>query len=417
MTTPPSEKGPRVSRRTIVKGAAWSVPVIAAAVAVPGATASTASTLTFVQPSYSGVGCGTLNGIQAKLTTSSGAADPGKSVTITLSGGFVFDDGSTSWVGTTGADGTVTVPVVRIPAAGGSGSVSASSGSMGASATLSGTPNGTAYFRGADGVAKEYPTVPAGSTAVGRNAFLSPTGDLYIEGVVVASGVTKAQADANSANQTIVGFIAGGVASYYGPTGTISTFPSIPADATPLGRDSYLAPDGGLWIQNTLIATGVTSAVARPNSNNQTVIGFIADGIASFYGPTGAVSTYPAVPAGSTAVGRNVFLAPNGDLYEGNTVIASNVSKAFADLNSANVTGIGYISGGVAYYRGPTGTSAPFPAVPAGSTPVGRNIFLAPNGDMYESNTKIASGVSSSAARFNSANTAIIGYVAATNCA
>lgn len=34
----------RINRRTVVKGAAWSVPVIAAAIAAPAASASTAST-------------------------------------------------------------------------------------------------------------------------------------------------------------------------------------------------------------------------------------------------------------------------------------------------------------------------------------------------------------------------------------
>lgn len=412
------ESAPRgVSRRSVVKAAAWSVPVIAVAVSTPAAAASVAaSTLTFELPSYDGTSCGTLTGIRATLTTDGTAPDAGKAVTISLAGGYTFANGSTSWIGTTAPDGTVTLPDVKIPANAASGSVTAVAGTLTATASLTATAGGTAFFRGPDGAAKEYPTVPVGSTAVGRNAFLAPDGDLYVEGVVIASGVSAAYADVNSANQTIVGFVAGGVASYYGPNGATSTFTSVPANATPLGRDAYLAPNGSLWVQNTLVAAGVSSAVARPNSANQTVIGFVQNGVASFYGPTGTVSTYSSVPAGSTAVGRNVFLAPNGDLYEGDTLIASNVSKAFADLNSANQTCIGYVSAGVAYYRGPTGTTLALTSVPVNSTPVGRNVFLAPNGDLYESNTQIASGVSSSAARFNSANVPVIGYVASTGC-
>lgn len=100
----------------------------------------------------------------------------------------------------------------------------------------------------------------------------------------------------------------------------------------------------------------------------------------------------------------------------GDNVIASGVTEAFADLNSANQTCIGDIAGGVAHYRGPAGTTTPFTSVPAGSKPVGRNVFLAPNGDLYENNAVVASGVSSAATRFNSANTAIIGYASSPSC-
>lgn len=46
------DKAPHLSRRTVVLGAAWSVPVIAAATAVPLASASEACTLVGLQPVY-----------------------------------------------------------------------------------------------------------------------------------------------------------------------------------------------------------------------------------------------------------------------------------------------------------------------------------------------------------------------------
>lgn len=65
------ESKPGVSRRTIVKGAAWSVPVVAAAIAVPGAAASVCDSNGVIQwgTSFTKTGATTGNGT---VTTSSG---------------------------------------------------------------------------------------------------------------------------------------------------------------------------------------------------------------------------------------------------------------------------------------------------------------------------------------------------------
>ncbi|MEU4016767.1 hypothetical protein AB0E56_16005 [Microbacterium sp. NPDC028030] len=79
------QKNKGVSRRTIVKGAAWSVPVIAAAVATPLAAASVVEVGAF---SLDG-SCGTLGLLGPGFTLTAGPSTPlpvGTSITITGSG-------------------------------------------------------------------------------------------------------------------------------------------------------------------------------------------------------------------------------------------------------------------------------------------------------------------------------------------
>ncbi|MFJ2550872.1 hypothetical protein [Microbacterium sp. NPDC087591] len=77
------EKG--FSRRTVVKGAAWSVPVIAAAVATPLAAASTADVGAFTTAGT----CGILGVLGPGFTLTASATAPlpvGTTITITGSG-------------------------------------------------------------------------------------------------------------------------------------------------------------------------------------------------------------------------------------------------------------------------------------------------------------------------------------------
>lgn len=76
---------PGLSRRTVVKGAAWSVPVIAAAVATPLAAASLADVGAFALAGT----CGTLGLLGPGFTLTADATTPlpvGTTVTVTGSG-------------------------------------------------------------------------------------------------------------------------------------------------------------------------------------------------------------------------------------------------------------------------------------------------------------------------------------------
>ncbi|PPF64824.1 hypothetical protein [Rathayibacter tritici] len=135
--TIPAEDG--VHRRTLVKGSAWTVPVLALSVATPAAAASGSPTLAFTQSSYSGKACGTITGVQVKRTTDGSTADPGKVVTVRLADGYTFADGSTTVSRTTGTDGLVTLPDITVPSTGGDSAFKAASDSLTTSARVSST--------------------------------------------------------------------------------------------------------------------------------------------------------------------------------------------------------------------------------------------------------------------------------------
>ncbi|AND17346.1 hypothetical protein [Rathayibacter tritici] len=135
----PTENG--VGRRTLVKGAAWAVPAVAVTTATPAAAASGSPTLAFTRSSYSGTACGTITGVQVKRTTDGTTADPGRSVTVKLADGYTFADGKTSYTGTTGSDGLITLPDISVPARGGKSTFAATSDSLSASAPVSADPS------------------------------------------------------------------------------------------------------------------------------------------------------------------------------------------------------------------------------------------------------------------------------------
>ncbi|WP_223626583.1 hypothetical protein [Microbacterium sp. EST19A] len=92
------QKNKGVSRRTVVKGAAWSVPVIAAAVATPLAAASTVDVGAF---SLDGT-CGVLGVLGPGFTIQAGPTTPlPAGTTITITGGGVANIGVFSITGGT----------------------------------------------------------------------------------------------------------------------------------------------------------------------------------------------------------------------------------------------------------------------------------------------------------------------------
>ncbi|MHC2186598.1 hypothetical protein ACVLV4_002261 [Rathayibacter agropyri] len=136
-----------VHRRTIVKGAAWTVPVVAVAVATPAAAASKTPTLKFTQGSYTGTACQTITGVQVKRTTDGTTPDPGKVVTVKLASGYTFADGTTTYSGTTDANGLITLPAIKVPSKGGDSNFAATSDALSASAPVSAQPSaGTGIF-------------------------------------------------------------------------------------------------------------------------------------------------------------------------------------------------------------------------------------------------------------------------------
>ncbi|MFV9424032.1 hypothetical protein [Microbacterium sp. S1037] len=288
MTHDIEQNAPALSptRRTVLTGAAWTLPVIAAATITPMAAASNAPVLAFDKSTYNGTACGTITGAYVTVTVNN-VATAGKSVTTTLSNGYKFSDDTTTNTQVSGADGRVNLPTINVPSSGGSAVASAtSSNSAVASSSLSAPAIGSAhrYFHnknGNSGIA-DFTSVPNGSTPVGGIGFLSPAGDLYwANNGKVATGVSKAVGGIDEYGQYVIEFTSSNDGSVHryshnknGNSG-IADFTSVPNGSTPVGGIGFLSPAGDLyWANNGKVATGVSKAVGGIDEYGQYVIEF-----------------------------------------------------------------------------------------------------------------------------------------------
>jgi len=160
-----------VPRRTIVKGAAWSVPVIAAAMAVPMASAS-GEGISGTSPIPSGV-CSAVGDIAITVTS----VVLGTPVTVTLPTGFTWSDNSSgSKVLLTDANGNVTVTGINGPSKPGIYTVVASvaSGTGTISTTIPVSVTGTWIGSSTGGGASHYIyTNPTSVTGLGPTSCVA----------------------------------------------------------------------------------------------------------------------------------------------------------------------------------------------------------------------------------------------------
>ena len=377
-------------RRTVLAGAAWTVPVIAAATMAPFAAASNAAVLTFSQPQFSGTACGTITGVYVTVTVD-GVATAGKNVTTTLSGGYTFADGSTSNTQTSDANGRVYLPAISIPAIAGSGAVTALNGQSRAVATATApavTGVGLNYNN------SYFPALPAGVTATsvgwGSNTqayFLGSDGFLY-KSSNAASWVKVSPAGVQDfAIDTLGGAAIYTTGSSIGLDYANTYFPAVPAGvaATSVGfgsgggtrQGTFLGSDGYLYRSVNAGAWAKSSPVGVKSFSIDTT------GNAAIY-TTGAKvgldynnSYFPALPAGvtATAVGfcgsfgtRGYFLGSDSYLYQSlNAGAWTRVSPSGVTHFTIDTTGYSaiYTTGtkiGLEY------DSSHFPALPAGVT-------------------------------------------------
>ncbi|SMH29914.1 hypothetical protein SAMN06295885_0362 [Rathayibacter oskolensis] len=419
-----------VGRRTLVQGAVWTVPVIAAASAAPLAAASTTTDpeLVFTNGPYDVTACGELDEIDLKLTAG-GSADANKTVTVSLPSGLTWSDGSTGpRPFTTDQNGEFEVTGVRATSTTGSYTLIATS-STGASATSTVTvhPAGTAIqYNTATKRTAAYTSVPLGSTALGTGIYLAPNGELWLRNRLLATGVTSA-AEENRANGDNIVSYSTATGSYnfnVSQNPNASQAPSVPAGSTTVGLNTFLAPNGDLYYGNGKIASNVTSAHTETVGNNpaSTRVSYMdASGAHTYNTTNGNVTNFTQVPADAEAVGMGLFLTPSGALYFGDTVVkSSGVTSASIQRVGANSTDtrISYVDGTGAYGYNPTnGNTFPYVNVPAGSTAVGTATFLAPNGDLYKGDKLIAKNVSSAVEQYvPSSGTSVISYVSGGNC-
>ncbi|WP_186325574.1 hypothetical protein [Microbacterium sp. BH-3-3-3] len=405
-----------IARRTVLAGAAWSVPAIALTTASP-AFAASGTTLSFAKSSYTGPGCSTINGI--KVTASdNGTGQAGVSVTISLSGGFVFSNGGTTSTSVTGSDGSLTLPGITVPATGGTGTASASaSGTSGSSTTLRGTDATVAKYL-QNGAAQTASNIPTGSLPAFAGCYLAPDGrvlDAANNNTVLTSGVaTFGQMYRDDDNWVVpllktdgsTGSLVSGRASY--PSWQERTYPSVPSGSTPIVAEYFLTSDGSIVYGGNGVAqaTNVASWGQMSTWGNQpqnahndarlpikkTDGSFRIFKLQAEYATTG-------VPSGSTPAADAYFLAPDGRLVAGDD----------GSVLTTNVESFGRMLWDGSHWRWPLkksdgsftvikdGAESAVTGIPSGSTPVVGGVFLAPDGrliDSANSNTVYATAVS-----------------------
>ena len=357
MAQPPETDANGPSRRTILAGSVWSVPVIATAIAIPVTAATvTGLVLNFEQPVYEVAGCSLLE--TSVLATLDGEAAPGRSVTVTLPPGYTFESGSSTYTGVTDGEGILILPVILLPSGAGLSTIAATSGGTNAVATINNVGATDSYAQvyypngPGSGWRGSYPAVPSGSQSLGGFYFQAPNGDIYRGNTVIVSGADAgAEVLISASGQTMVSFLSStGVATWLTLTSsgfTTSTYPSVPAGSTPLGGVYFQAPNGDIYRGNTVIASGAEpGAVLLIDNAGASHVSYVSSaGVATRWtsGPGGTL-THPSVPAGSTPLGGVYFQAPNGDIYRADTVSVPGAAPgASVILNTAGSSVLGYL--------------------------------------------------------------------------
>ncbi|MGV2982670.1 hypothetical protein ACNPNP_03095 [Microbacterium sp. AGC85] len=395
-----------IPRRTIVKGAAWSVPVIAVAIATPLAAASVGGvTLEFTNGPYSVNGCSDLTDVTIAVTTDGTTPAAGAAVTVVLPDGLSWADGATGpRAFVSDPNGNVVLPAIRATNVSGTPTLAASTPGANASAPVTVAAQvGAKIYNIAPDEIHTASGVPLGSVAVGHGTYLSPAGELMFfntgngTAMPLATDVTSGTTVLLGGTQSYSTYVTGGVATVQDvATGTTVTAAGVPSGSTTVGHATFLAPNGDLYYFNgstntsVLIASAVSSAKVELVGGTEPVVTYVAGGVAMAYNAaTASYVTATGVPAGATAVGHATYLAADGILYyfraATNTAVTvgSGITSAPTALHSGTQPYITLVTTGIpAIYDVTNGTYTTATGVPAGTTVVGHATYLAPNGDL-----------------------------------
>ncbi|MFJ4159298.1 hypothetical protein [Microbacterium testaceum] len=403
MTTSPSPESPAsvahapVARRTVLAGAAWSVPAIALTTATPALAASDTTTLSFAKSSYTGPGCSTINGVQVRASKN-GTGQAGVSITTSLSGGFVYTTGGTSSTGTTGSDGSLTLPGITVPATGGTATASATaSAASGSSATLRGTDATVATYI-QNGAAQTASNIPTGSTPVFAAVYLAPDGrllDAANSNTVLASDVAEfGELYRDHDNWVIPLRKTDGKCTYLVngmyASGSTERNANVPTGSTPVASVYYLTQSGNLvrgdsgstnaanvasWGQTYWNGQNTWRQPLKKTDGSFTILQNDSE-----IGTTG-------IPSGATPAADAYFLASDGRLIAGDTgtVLTTDVDSYGRMLwNGSNWRWpLKKKNGSFTYVQ--NGTEIAANGIPSGSTPVSGAIFLASDGRLIDS--------------------------------
>ncbi|WP_022878504.1 hypothetical protein [Microbacterium sp. B19] len=427
----------RPNRRSVLTGAAWTLPAIAAAALAPVASASATTTLTFDRTSYTGSVCAPVTGASITVFTDGGAA-AGSIVTVVASTGYRFESGATTFTGVSDSNGRVALPPIQVQAGGTTGTLTATTAGATAAAALTAPPSTTtqtAHRRVWTDTGADYPAdstdvaVPTGSHAVGTLVTLDPSGVLRRAASTISFGVTSAFAELEKNNYLTVTYVDASGMHRRMWTDTGVAYPSakldvaVPANSLALGTFVTLDPSGVLRRVTTTVASGVNSAFAELDRSNYLNLTYVdATGMhRRMWTDTGAAyaagSADAAVPAGSIAVGTLVTLGPDSVLRKGANTITAGVTSAFAELDKNNYLTVTYVDATGMHRRMWTDTGSASPAgsvdatVPADSTAVGTLLTLGADGILRKGTDTVATGVTSAFAEVDKSNSTVVTWV------
>jgi len=319
--------GSGLPRRRVLAAAAWSAPVIAIVTSVPAVAASLTPTIEFTEASYAGAACAVLDDITVFATTDGATPAALASVTVTLSGGYTFEDTTTVFSGTTDAGGFMTLPGVLVPAVGGAGTFAATYATADpASAPVSAPPGSSVVTKYEELTVVGTISVPMGTTPIGADYYVTPASELLYLGNPIA-GATDVQmwstliTPANEIVDWALTVNSAGVAKRYRGGVLVGTFTNLPAGTIPVGVTYALAPSTNNFYRlntqpnATLLLGNVTSADSVNNGNNN-YAGVINTSNQHIYYTNGSNGIVRLVDPGSVAVGAGFWLTPAGDLYQ-----------------------------------------------------------------------------------------------------
>ncbi|MGC0368645.1 hypothetical protein [Microbacterium sp. SLBN-111] len=433
---------PAVTRRTIVKGAAWTIPVVAVAVAAPQASASVATDprVEFLRPAYTADPCAPLTGVRVKAwddaTTPAAAGSP---IVVTLPEGFAFPNGSRTTTVTAGADGTATLPTITVTSPDDTVSFSAQySGATGATqVTVDSSERGVWGRMTATGGWTAFPAVPAASSPQGYNYFVGPGGALWYNnaqvanaGGVVGGGAWQTADPTN--NRATIKNNNGVWFQVNGSTRTSNL--DVPSDYVSRGNGYFQSPgvtdpdlvytttDGGARTEFSVDgAPQKVSAYDMPGVGN--VVTFyaqrtLANGsvVSGWWrvvnGDFANIQQLTNVPADARNLGYDYF-------QSGSTLYVRNTATIVNAPTSTSVPGIKTFMGTSdnprVNVRDPQGRwhsasasqlanrdwGTTFADVPSNATPLGYNYFLDKQGRLWSGNTVIQTGVARAAVGFS----------------
>ncbi|WP_230007560.1 hypothetical protein [Microbacterium sp. Bi128] len=393
--TPP----PSPTRRTVLTGAAWSVPVIAAASLAPLAAASGTPVLAFNQATYNGTACGTITGASVSVTTN-GTPTAGVSVTTTLSGGYTFAGGSATYTGVSDGSGAVALPAITVPGVGGTVSLSASSGATTTSSTVaSAIPQNGAYVKYAAQTSSDHaPHVPTNARPLAAGYFLATNGDLYKFDTLVDTNVIDATGyNYGGTGDAVVYTKADGGYLKYAAQTTSTKFSDVPSSAKPLAGIYFLAPNGDLFKANTVVDTNVKAATGyNYGGTGDAVVYTKTNGGYIKYQFQSTSDFFPDVPSTAKPLAGIYFLALNGDLYKGNSIVDTNVTAATGYNYGGTGDAVVYTKPSGAYIKYQAQPSSYFSSnVPANTEPLAAGYFLGPDGKLYKNNSVVDTNVTS----------------------